>query len=163
MLYVTAATNLGSLFDVKQIEWTVPEQEMCQRHQGSVGSTHSHMIKPHVTIFISTILHAVRQNLVLLDAHSEPFLPNIREDFSHGSFDARSSAFPEHISMSNPEKLPSNPLGKIKWTFLMIEEVRINRITQREALTTVVANSMCLLPEPVILLLEPLCGVLATS
>jgi len=75
MLYVTAVTNLGSLFDVKQIEWTVPEQEMCQR-QGSVGSTHSHMIKAHVTIFISTILHAVRQNLVFLDAHSEPFLPN---------------------------------------------------------------------------------------
>jgi hypothetical protein len=47
--------------------------------------------------------------------------------------------------------------------FLMIKEVRINRITQREALTTVVANSMCLLPEPVVLLLEPLRGLLAIS
>jgi hypothetical protein len=63
-------------FDVKQIEWTVPEQEMCQRHQGSVGSTPSHMTKTHVIVFISTILHAVRQTLVFLDAHSEPFLPN---------------------------------------------------------------------------------------
>jgi hypothetical protein len=45
----------------------------------------------------------------------------------------------------------------------MIEEVRINRITQREALTAVVANSMCLLPEPVVLLLKPLRGVLAIS
>jgi hypothetical protein len=60
-------------FDVKQIEWMVPEQEMCQRHIGSGGLTPGHMIKTHVIVFISTILQAVHHALVFLDAHSEPF------------------------------------------------------------------------------------------
>jgi hypothetical protein len=38
-------------FDVKQIEWTVPEQEMCQRHQGNVGLTPGQMTITHVIVF----------------------------------------------------------------------------------------------------------------
>ena len=62
-----------------------------------------------------------------------------------------------------PKYLPSDPIRKIQWIPLVVKEVAVDRIVERKSLTAVLTNSMCLSPEPVMLLSESLRMMLAIT